>query len=224
MFGRTVLIGASAFFVLAPLTKSEAAPPLAKGPTGNDIAAYYPVRAMNLGQEGWAVINCAVTADRAVADCAVVAENPPGFEFGDAALKLSALFRMRDGVPGTRVELPINFRLAAGGVILRDWLAHMRVISAPTKDDVERARPSMFTGAGVVTVRCHVKTGARLADAERGTVYGCKAAKEVPVKAGLANAALSLAPLIKFDPVLLVQGDPSWTVDLDLTWSAKPGG
>ncbi|MGA0603009.1 energy transducer TonB [Caulobacter sp. KR2-114] len=82
-----------------------------------DIMRYYPERAQRLGVEGKAVISCTVNAEGRLADCAVVSEDPPGFGFGDAAVKMSSIFKMRpkaqNGIPvgGGKVTIPIRFQL-----------------------------------------------------------------------------------------------------------------
>jgi len=78
----------------------------------------YPMNAMRAGIEGHVVIRCAVAAGGTVRDCVVLSEEPQGQGFGDAALHLSTLFRMkpmtRDGRPvdGGIITVPIGFRLA----------------------------------------------------------------------------------------------------------------
>jgi len=224
MIGKYLLL-VLGLMALASPSRAQPTSPVAKGPTGDDMITYYPKRAMNLGREGRAVIGCTVTEDRTLTDCAIVSEDPPGFEFGAAAIKLSSLFRMKvESEVGAKVQIPINFRLATGQVDQREWLSHLHFIAGPTEDDVERARPPMLTGPGKVTIRCHVKTAARLPQTERGTVYGCDAHDESPKNLGLAKAALSLAPSIRFEPSALIQGDPAWTVSFDMTWKAKPAG
>jgi TonB family protein len=86
-------------------------------PAAEDMANDYPKAAAAANVEGRATIACRVTAEGALAGCAVTEESPPGQGFGEAALKLAAKFRMRpmtkDGVPvdGGKINIPINFRL-----------------------------------------------------------------------------------------------------------------
>jgi protein TonB len=86
-------------------------------PSGAQLARYYPQRAMNLGLNGAATLNCAVNAVGTVRDCTVVAETPADMGFGAAAVKLSRFFRMQpkteDGQPvdGGQVSIPVSFRI-----------------------------------------------------------------------------------------------------------------
>jgi periplasmic protein TonB len=85
-------------------------------PSGRDFARYYPPRALEREQEGMVRLSCLVAADGRIS-CTVTSEEPPGWGFGDAALRISRHFRMapatRDGVPtsGGRVNVPIRFNL-----------------------------------------------------------------------------------------------------------------
>jgi protein TonB len=89
-------------------------------PTGEDMARYYPDRAQRMEVEGSASLTCKVTARGTLEGCSVTGENPGDMGFGDAALKMSRLFKMRpmsrDGQPvdGGTVRIPIRFVLPKG--------------------------------------------------------------------------------------------------------------
>ena len=92
-------------------------PQFDRTPNADDLAQYYPERANRLGKEGAAVIRCTVTAKGALVGCVVLSETPPAFGFGDAALKLAKLFKLKpatsDGVPvdGGVFSTRITFKL-----------------------------------------------------------------------------------------------------------------
>ncbi|MBX3510003.1 MAG: energy transducer TonB [Hyphomonadaceae bacterium] len=85
-------------------------------PTGRDFARFYPPRALERNQEGRVTLDCIVNADGRIS-CTVTSEEPSGWGFGEAAVRISRSFRMapatRDGVPtsGGRVRVPIRFQL-----------------------------------------------------------------------------------------------------------------
>lgn len=86
-------------------------------PDARDFARFYPPRALERGQEARVMLACVVAADGRIA-CTVTSEDPQGWGFGEAAIRISRSFRMapatRDGVPtsGGRVNVPIRFNLA----------------------------------------------------------------------------------------------------------------
>jgi protein TonB len=86
-------------------------------PSGDDLARYYPSRAQALNKEGRATITCTVTAKGTLTSCSVVSEEPADLGFGEAALRMARLFRMKpktaDGVAveGGRVTIPLGFKL-----------------------------------------------------------------------------------------------------------------
>uniref|UniRef100_UPI002FDA61A5 energy transducer TonB n=1 Tax=Phenylobacterium sp. TaxID=1871053 RepID=UPI002FDA61A5 len=92
-------------------------PDWARVPSGEEVARYYPDRAQRMGAEGRVVLSCSVTARGTLEGCSVVEETPSGQDFGNAAMRMTRLFRMRprtaDGQPveGGTVRIPISFRL-----------------------------------------------------------------------------------------------------------------
>jgi hypothetical protein len=69
----------------------------ASGAGFSDVGGYYPERAYNLGREGDATVRCKMTASRQFSDCAVVTEDPSGFGFGSASLKIVDKVKLKDG-------------------------------------------------------------------------------------------------------------------------------
>lgn len=88
-------------------------------PNAEEVSNFYPDRALRMEMEGTAMLDCMVQPDGALADCSVTAERPRNYQFGEAALQLSKIFRLRplsvDGravMPsGARVNIPIQFQL-----------------------------------------------------------------------------------------------------------------
>jgi protein TonB len=93
-------------------------PDWTRKPTGDDLANYYPDRAQRMNVAGRATISCTVTVQGALTGCSVTSEDPADYGFGQAALKMAHLFKMKpqtaDGQPvgGASVTVPIRFQLA----------------------------------------------------------------------------------------------------------------
>jgi protein TonB len=89
-------------------------------PSAEDMAKYYPDRATRMNIEGKATLSCTVNARGTLDSCSVTEETPAEAGFGDAAIKLSKLFKMRpmtrDGQPvdGGKINIPIRFQLPKG--------------------------------------------------------------------------------------------------------------
>jgi TonB family protein len=105
----------------APKPSVITAPDWLRKPTGADMAEFYPKAAAAAHVEGHATIHCKVAATGELTDCVASNDEPAGQGFGEAALRLSALFKMRpmtrDGIPvsGGRINIPIRFMLPKQG-------------------------------------------------------------------------------------------------------------
>jgi protein TonB len=86
-------------------------------PNGRDYERYYPARALERGQGGRVILDCVVAADGRI-NCAVASEDPPGWSFGEAAVRISRSFQMSPrlengaATEGGRVRVPIVFQTA----------------------------------------------------------------------------------------------------------------
>lgn len=83
-------------------------------PDARDVIEAYPPAAFANRVRGRATLDCTVREDLGL-DCTVLRERPLRREFGEAALRLSALYRSapttKDGrlVVGERVRIPVRF-------------------------------------------------------------------------------------------------------------------
>ena len=88
-----------------------------KRPDAEAVVRFHPPGARRLRLKGQTLIECAVARSGDMERCTVLSEDPEGYGFGAAALKLSRLHRMAqidaDGRPtaGRQVMIPISFTL-----------------------------------------------------------------------------------------------------------------
>jgi TonB family protein len=84
-------------------------------PSAGDFARLYPDAAIRAHLSGRAVLSCKFDATGRLGDCKVLSESPPGHEFGEAALRMAALFRAAPkvcgghSIEGREFRLPIQF-------------------------------------------------------------------------------------------------------------------
>jgi periplasmic protein TonB len=85
-------------------------------PNGNDYARLYPPRALEREQTGVVTVDCLVGGDGRIA-CSIVSEDPQGWGFGEATLRIARQFRVAaqtsDGRPtsGGRIRRTIRWAL-----------------------------------------------------------------------------------------------------------------
>ena len=121
---RTSTLLAVAAVALAGAAQAQALgtptpPPAEPSPTSDPSPMrYYPERAQRMEVNGDTVLDCNVTVEGRLDDCRVVSEAPTGYGFGEAALKVSRLWRMKPArdagghaIPGGRITIPLNWRV-----------------------------------------------------------------------------------------------------------------
>ena len=107
-----LLIGAAP--VVAPGTEADRDPDWLVKPDGDMVARFYPDRAERLNMEGRVTLLCTVGLDTRLHDCSVVSEDPVGYGFAAASLRLAREMRMapaiRSGLPSrSLVRVPLRF-------------------------------------------------------------------------------------------------------------------
>lgn len=126
MFLATVAVLAAALALEAPASPGgpslRTRPDWVRVPTLDEIVDFFPRRALALGVEGRAVLDCRVAVTGRLVSCSIHEETPAGAGFGEAALQLAPMISMRpgtiNGVPiaDEPVRLPIAFRLPGGAL------------------------------------------------------------------------------------------------------------
>jgi outer membrane biosynthesis protein TonB len=88
-------------------------PEIVAKPTGAQIQAAYPTRALDNQIQGGAVIECMATVAGKLAECHVYNETPTGYGFGQAALDLAGDFALKPRlVDGAPVDGPVRIAVS----------------------------------------------------------------------------------------------------------------
>jgi TonB family protein len=174
--------------------------------TRAEMQTYYPAAALADAASGVAIIECVVTPKGTLDPCKALREEPQGYQFGDAAVKLAARFRMktttRSGASaiGRVVRMPIEFNFAwsmfepISSRPTFDVLASPTWAKRPTSRDLERAYPEGALQThmqGDVLVRCQVQVDGQLAE--------CAIDREEPSDYRFGDAALRLISQLQVD-------------------------
>ena len=85
-------------------------------PFAERAAELYPSEAADEEVSGRVIVSCTVTPTYGLRDCEVVESSPPGYHFGEAALKIAKAMTLpekdrRVGRPGRVVRVPIRFKM-----------------------------------------------------------------------------------------------------------------
>jgi TonB family protein len=183
-------------------------------PSGADVDAVYPPRAVKEGVGGTAEMECAATAEGTLGRCRILQETPAGYGFGDATLNLAGKFRMAPKTPdghsvqGGIVRIPLTFRPPEASKI--EWLAQ------PPARSLADLLPAKALDAGIggsATLDCGFTAEGYLAD--------CKVVSEQPAGYGFGAAALQSTRPYRAKPV---PGIETGRMQLPMQWSAPPRG
>lgn len=165
-------------------------------PSQELLSEHFPAAALAAGKSGRAVVECMVSAQGLATDCVPLAEDPPGFGFGAAAVSMQSFLQMTpgtvNGVPTPmKVRFPIDFtsdgvRTPTGGTTR--LYSNLPWSSAPTFEQWAAAYPEKAKaakGSGAVNMRCTFR--------DEGRIGGCVVMTESPQGMGFGPAARSLA-------------------------------
>jgi len=178
-------------------------------PTAPDFARHYPPRALEQRIEARVELDCTSAADGRLS-CSVASEEPKGWEFGDATLRLASLFRLApttrtgEASAGRSLRLPVMWRIqeAAAAVgpgeieqpVVGELVTNPRWLEQPSARDFERHYPRDAAARGLegrALLECSVLRDGRL---------NCSLVSEEPAGAGFGDAALRLSSSFRAAP------------------------
>ncbi len=170
-------------------------------PSSADVAKAYPSGARIAGRPGHAVLRCGLASDGALRDCNAISEAPLGAGFGDAALKLSKLFKTNvAAVPdktrlSVRVDLPFIFAPPSNDTAPRmldsfQWTKELNPEAVLAAFPVKAAEAGLKTGRAVV--ECVVLPN--------GALSACQATSEDPAGQDFGPSAIEIAQVLAVNP------------------------
>jgi len=173
--------------------------------SAEDLQKDYPPAALAQGASGAAALECTVAANGSLSPCKVLAENPGGMQFGEAAIKVAGNFRMkpvtRSGASavGRVVRIPIQFDFSWSPQAV-DPRPSFKISVTPKwarkLDDGALAREYPDSAKknfmqGEVVLHCQVQADGHLAD--------CSVASETPPRQDFGLAATHLVSKLQLD-------------------------
>lgn len=176
-------------------------------PTAEQRERAYPRRARLQQIAGGALVRCRAEANGTLTQCVIVDEEPRGWSFGEAALRLASTARVRDTtsaggpVEGRSVPMQVafgNFRMSRlgslqpNGQLIRapDWAV------APSGEIVARALQSV----GIREAPDLVRVRLRCRVAIDGTLQECTVLSSEAADPRFGQAALAVSRELRFHP------------------------
>jgi TonB family protein len=91
------------------------------------LAEFYPDKAQRMEKSGDASARCTITATGNLTDCAIVTENPTGYDFGAATIRVAK-----------RMQLQPPYRAGASVTVPLHWRISTKDLQAPTTPETGR--------------------------------------------------------------------------------------
>jgi TonB family protein len=183
------------FVLLAAAAEPATLPALAANPDWEQLpspqqfSSLYPREAMRDGVGGRVMIACTVETDGRLSGCRIEDEDPEGYRFGAAALRMAGYFKMRPKteagrpVGGGTVFIPIRFRPPPVFVEVPEGWEALQAWGAWEKRYPSKAKEAGLKGEA--TIEC-VRSKSR-----RRAI--CNLLSETPEGYGFGGAALAMS-------------------------------
>jgi hypothetical protein len=183
------------------------------GPTAKDDSRYFPKGAPASGR---VLIRCSVTAEGAVADCALVKEDPAGSGLAAVALQEVNLFRFkpmdRDGKSVAGRKIILSQVYMAPGDKDPGWLKKPTAASLAAVYPLKAAQAGR-DGTGYISCRVTVE----------GFLDRCEVTGEDPEGYGFGQAALTLSTQFAMTPKIRGGRPVEGRVRIPVNWKGLTG-